>query len=270
MKLFAEKGFHATSISEIAKTANVSKGAFYLYFESKDDLLISIFEFYTRTIIEKLEKVIETESNPYKQFERQIEEIMILFRNHKEYLLMHFRDNIHIGDKMDALVIKVHKQTFEWTRERLLSIYGEKVEPYIVDITIQLDGLIGSYFKWIAIHELEFDPKELARRILNQFDILVEKQIEEGDAPLFYIDVLQFERSSVNTQLDKIKTKIKRSSLKNKLELLDAIIVIEEELQKIHPKMIIVYSMIEKLEQEETIASHIKNMKQKIEERGQY
>jgi AcrR family transcriptional regulator len=270
MKLFAEKGFHATSISEIARTANVSKGAFYLYFESKDDLLISIFEFYTRVIIEKLEKVIDTESDPFKQFERQLEEIMTLFRDHKEYLLMHFRDNIHIGDKMDGLVAKVHKQTFDWTTERVLAMYGDKVKPYIVDVTIQLDGLVGSYFKWIAIHKLEFDPKYLAKNILQQFDILVQKQIEANEEPLFHIQTLQFDCSNVHTQLEKIRTKIKRSNLENKLELLDAVIVIEEELQKMHPKMIIVYSMIEKLEQEEAIATQIKSIKQKIEERGQY
>jgi AcrR family transcriptional regulator len=37
--LFAENGFHATSISQIAKKAGISKGLIYNYFESKNELL---------------------------------------------------------------------------------------------------------------------------------------------------------------------------------------------------------------------------------------
>ena len=39
LELFAENGFHATSISKIAKKAGISKGLAYNYFESKKDIL---------------------------------------------------------------------------------------------------------------------------------------------------------------------------------------------------------------------------------------
>lgn len=39
LELFAENGFHATSISQIAKKAGISKGLIYNYFESKNELL---------------------------------------------------------------------------------------------------------------------------------------------------------------------------------------------------------------------------------------
>ena len=39
LHLFAEQGFHATSISQIAKNAKISKGLMYNYFEGKDELL---------------------------------------------------------------------------------------------------------------------------------------------------------------------------------------------------------------------------------------
>lgn len=42
LELFARQGFHNTSISQIAKAANVSKGLMYNYFASKDDLLEAI------------------------------------------------------------------------------------------------------------------------------------------------------------------------------------------------------------------------------------
>src|SRR4051794_21007190 len=44
VKIFAEKGFYNAKVSEIARVAGVADGTIYLYFKSKDDLLISIFE----------------------------------------------------------------------------------------------------------------------------------------------------------------------------------------------------------------------------------
>ncbi len=44
LKLFAEQGFHATSISQITKKAGISKGLVYNYFESKNEILSEIMK----------------------------------------------------------------------------------------------------------------------------------------------------------------------------------------------------------------------------------
>ncbi|RKD91140.1 TetR/AcrR family transcriptional regulator [Mangrovibacterium diazotrophicum] len=44
LELFATNGFHATSMSQIAKQAGISKGLAYNYFESKNELLIEIID----------------------------------------------------------------------------------------------------------------------------------------------------------------------------------------------------------------------------------
>ncbi len=42
-RLFAKKGFAATTTAEIAAQADVATGTLFLYFESKEDLLVAIF-----------------------------------------------------------------------------------------------------------------------------------------------------------------------------------------------------------------------------------
>ena len=42
--IFARHGFFAAKVSDVAKEAGVADGTIYLYFKSKDDLLISLFE----------------------------------------------------------------------------------------------------------------------------------------------------------------------------------------------------------------------------------
>lgn len=44
LELFAEKGFAATSVNEIAKKAEISKGLLYHYFTSKEELLKVIWD----------------------------------------------------------------------------------------------------------------------------------------------------------------------------------------------------------------------------------
>lgn len=45
LELFAERGFSATSISMIAKKAEISKGLVYNYFNSKEDLISAIVNY---------------------------------------------------------------------------------------------------------------------------------------------------------------------------------------------------------------------------------
>src|SRR5580698_3981147 len=43
-RIFARHGFYAAKVSDVAKEAGVADGTIYLYFKSKDELLISLFE----------------------------------------------------------------------------------------------------------------------------------------------------------------------------------------------------------------------------------
>jgi TetR/AcrR family transcriptional regulator, fatty acid metabolism regulator protein len=57
-RIFARHGFFAARVSEIAKEAGVADGTIYLYFKSKDDLLISLFENRMKQVNDKLRRAI--------------------------------------------------------------------------------------------------------------------------------------------------------------------------------------------------------------------
>ena len=57
-RIFARHGFFASRVSEIAKEAGVADGTIYLYFKSKDDLLISWFEHRMTRVIEAMRAAI--------------------------------------------------------------------------------------------------------------------------------------------------------------------------------------------------------------------
>jgi TetR/AcrR family fatty acid metabolism transcriptional regulator len=57
-RIFARHGFFAARVSEIAREAGVADGTIYLYFKSKDDLLISWFEDRMKQVNDKLRQAI--------------------------------------------------------------------------------------------------------------------------------------------------------------------------------------------------------------------
>ena len=44
MELFEENGYHATKVEEITKALGISKGNFYTYFNSKEEVLYEILD----------------------------------------------------------------------------------------------------------------------------------------------------------------------------------------------------------------------------------
>lgn len=64
MEVFAEKGFFGAKVSEVARRADVADGTIYLYFKSKDDLLISLFEEKMGEIMTRLDELLAPIEEP--------------------------------------------------------------------------------------------------------------------------------------------------------------------------------------------------------------
>ncbi|MCB9600635.1 MAG: TetR/AcrR family transcriptional regulator [Sandaracinus sp.] len=73
IRVFAENGFYATRVSEIAKAAGVADGTIYLYFENKDDVLISIFEDRISKLLDVLRRALEEEETVEGKVRRIVE-----------------------------------------------------------------------------------------------------------------------------------------------------------------------------------------------------
>ena len=70
IKIFAEKGFFKAKVSDIAREAQVADGTIYLYFENKDDILISLFEEQMNRVLEDMKTHVLNEKNAIKKIEK--------------------------------------------------------------------------------------------------------------------------------------------------------------------------------------------------------
>ena len=57
--VFAEKGYAATRVADIAKRAEVGKGTVYEYFSSKEELLFAVFESINKNVIARMNAVLD-------------------------------------------------------------------------------------------------------------------------------------------------------------------------------------------------------------------
>src|SRR6266567_7265547 len=79
IEVFAQNGYFNAKVSEIAKAAGVADGTIYLYFDGKEDLLVTIFREHTRNYLQSLERELAHVRRPE-------ERIRIAIRHHLETL----------------------------------------------------------------------------------------------------------------------------------------------------------------------------------------
>ena len=60
LSVFARRGFHDTTVAEIARKAGVAKGTIYLYFASKADSLIEVFRRYLDEILDFVDGLLDS------------------------------------------------------------------------------------------------------------------------------------------------------------------------------------------------------------------
>jgi AcrR family transcriptional regulator len=67
---FAEKGYAATRVDDVAKKAGVSKGLLYLYFKTKEDLFKAVIRSFVVPRIDALKKIIDNADMSSEEFLR--------------------------------------------------------------------------------------------------------------------------------------------------------------------------------------------------------
>ena len=108
---FSNEGFHATTITHIARHAGISKGLMYNYFKSKDDLLAAIINRSLTEIYGTFNPDHDSQLTP-EEFELFIRQVFSLFREKRQSWKLLFRimmqqgvyENLLSEDKMPISV----------------------------------------------------------------------------------------------------------------------------------------------------------------------
>ncbi|WP_027407916.1 TetR/AcrR family transcriptional regulator [Anoxybacteroides tepidamans] len=192
MKLFAQKGYHATSMQEIAEQSGMAKGSIYNYFKSKEEIAISIFRYHYEILFRKMEAVANDHTlSPRDKFEKQLSIQVEEFARHKELVRMHMGEQaVKVNDEVHQLVFRIRAKTINWYRQAIIDIYGERIRHFALDCATMLNGMLKEYMFYMAIEQKELPCSKLVPFVLKRLDAIVES-LTAKDSPLLNDEMMQ-------------------------------------------------------------------------------
>lgn len=167
--LFSEKGFDKTSVRDICEKAEISKGAFFHHFPTKEELFLEILEKYLFSLDEEMEKIEKNTKNTLLAMDKMIEILDKIFLTSKgkftifleflrkasknEEIMKRLREKFKkYGDYVVNLIEKGKKQSK--IKEDIDSIF---LSQLILSIAV---GLIFKKTLFLSEKDKDFSKKE--------------------------------------------------------------------------------------------------------------
>ncbi|MEH6943709.1 TetR/AcrR family transcriptional regulator [Bacillus sp. JJ722] len=249
IKLFAAKGYSATSINEIVKESGISKGAFYLYFKSKDALLLAIFQHYSEQLEQKMLYYENKDLPPREKFIKQLQLVLESVIANKEFMIMQTREQaIPLNEKIKEELYKMQLKMHQFFQQGLLNIYGEHLQPFIWDLSLMLEGMIHSYLRIMLFNNEMIRVNLVLEFMIRRMDDIVlgldnEKPLVND---ILMKELIEHSKSCFQTDLHEILSKMKKiiMEIDNKEDLTISLEVLEQEIQKEKPRIPVIQGML--------------------------
>jgi AcrR family transcriptional regulator len=157
-RLFAERGYHPTSVSDIVEALGVGKGVFYWYFSSKEELLTELLKASNHSLRKQQQQAIGDEPDPVRRIELGIRTTLAWFQAHREYFsiiafaatdetfapVLHRNREIAIGDTIrhlkDGIVEgRIVDEDPEMLAHGIHGVVSELTRHYLVEASEPVD-----------------------------------------------------------------------------------------------------------------------------------
>ncbi|MFC1286689.1 TetR/AcrR family transcriptional regulator [Bacillus paralicheniformis] len=257
LHLFAKNGFASTTIQDIANECNISKGAFYLHFKSKEALLLAIIKYYIDRTMENM-KIIQQKNFPPKEtFKEQIAYQFSESKEHRDFILVMISEHsIPENSKIEEYFKNVSQKFHETYQNALSAAYGDIVKPYLSDLSVIVHGIVQSYQNLFIFNELDIDFYELADFIMRRIDDMIDGMVQNGEQPILAGRTYSYYRNAGNTAdkhtiLRELEDAKRQPALPE--DILITLDVIEEELRKDSPRTPVLQGMLTNLEHQDNL-----------------
>lgn len=168
-QLFSTKGYHHTSISEIAKEAKLSKGLLYNYFKSKEDLLNEVVVFAFKETNEMGTSLLENveDLSPKKIFEILIGSYFSMLQEQEELMKL----TLSLAVQVSAIpsVHDTMMQVYHNLLGQLETVFrGLKYKEYKKEAMLLgaiMDGIGIQYM----LDPINFPLDEMKKMIINKY-----------------------------------------------------------------------------------------------------
>ncbi len=152
IKLFARKGYKSTSVQEIADECKISKGAFYLYFPSKEALLLSMLNYYYDKTFTRITTIQTEGDSPRAAYQKQLAVFYESILAHQDFITMQMKDgSLPYTEEAAQCGKRIRRSILQFHIDSLLAIYGEKAEPYTAELCFLIEGISQMYLEYLIL-----------------------------------------------------------------------------------------------------------------------
>ena len=152
-KLFGDKGYHDTTTAEIAESAGVAAGTIYIYFSSKEELLVAVFEEFLGKHMERLREGVERETTPKEKLVRLMGLGLELMQDNPDSARI-FLSQLRQSTKMITTVAKRSSRVYKEIIEDVLMEGARSGLCRDTNVTATASMLFGAFqstvLDWVA------------------------------------------------------------------------------------------------------------------------
>jgi TetR/AcrR family transcriptional regulator, cholesterol catabolism regulator len=148
--LFSERGYHGTTIDDIAERFGATKPFVYYHFNSKIDLLVELCERGTREALNAAERAISVEGSPKQRLDQFVRDFTAVALDNQQFVTIYFREEINLPE-LDAARINKMRKEIDHKLTKLLED-GVQSGDFKVDdpqmCCLVIAGMISYAFAW--------------------------------------------------------------------------------------------------------------------------
>lgn len=156
VKLFVEKGFHKTTVREIAKEFGMSMGALYDYIRTKEDILFLVCDHIFKSVRDKIEASLESEKDTKKRLKNAIRDYFIIIDGIQDYTLLLYQETKSLNKKDRNYVLSKELELTNIFENIIAAGIKDKTfkinrrTAKIVANNIMVQGQMWSFRRWVA------------------------------------------------------------------------------------------------------------------------
>ncbi|MFJ8243658.1 TetR/AcrR family transcriptional regulator [Peribacillus asahii] len=151
LRLFERHGFHGVSVQEIVKKSGSSKGGFYHHFQSKEELLFVIHDYFVSYVLTKAQEAMSASIRPTDKMQRIIRSFVKAFDLYKPHISVFYQESIYLNPPYDQAIKEKRNQY----KEAMFSIIQEGIDKgeFRSELPVQITsmsilGMVNWSYKW--------------------------------------------------------------------------------------------------------------------------
>lgn len=142
-RLFAERGYDGTSMSELTTATGLAAGGLYHYIEGKDDLLIAICDELLEPLLAQAREIVAAGAAPVEQLRELVEAWVAHVVEHRDHMLVFTQERQAIESEPRWRRVRSQRRAFEGILDEVLAHGEADGSMTFADRRLSLLALLG-------------------------------------------------------------------------------------------------------------------------------